>query len=129
MKIVFPSNSDLGLTGTVYNHFGSAPFFVVVDAESGEFEIMTNMDKEHSHGKCQPLKALGNIAADVVVVGGIGKGALNKLISSGLKVFRSAEGTVKTNLELFQQNKLKEFKPDQLCIAHSTSGNGGCGAH
>lgn len=129
MKVVFPSNSDLGLTGSVYNHFGSAPFFVMVDTESQEYEIMINKDKDHSHGNCQPLKALGGATVDTVVVGGIGKGALNKLAAAGVKVLRAAEGTVKTNLELLKQDKLKEFTPNQTCIAHSMNSGGECGAH
>ncbi len=128
MKIVFPSNSDLGLTGSVYNHFGSAPFFVLVDTNSGQYEIMTNKDKEHSHGNCQPLKALGDATTDAVVVGGIGKGALNKLKAAGIKVFRATEGTVKTNFDLLKQGKLQEFTPNQTCLAHSMDGSGGCGS-
>ncbi|MBF0201455.1 MAG: NifB/NifX family molybdenum-iron cluster-binding protein [Desulfamplus sp.] len=129
MRVVFPSNSDLGLTGTVYNHFGSAPFFVIVDTESGAYEIKTNMDKDHAHGQCQPLKALGNIAVEAVVVGGIGRGALNKLASSGIRVLRGVEGTVKTNLEMMKRGELHGFKSEDICISHGISGKDGCGSH
>ena len=129
MKIVFPSNSDLGLTGSIYNHFGSAPFFVLVDTENGGHEILNNKDLNHSHGNCQPLKALGETPVDTVVVGGIGKGALRKLQAEGIKVFRSVEGSVQSNLDLFTQNKLQEFQPDEVCMGHSIDGGGGCGHH
>ncbi|MBF0259422.1 MAG: NifB/NifX family molybdenum-iron cluster-binding protein [Desulfamplus sp.] len=127
MKVVFPSNSQLGLTGSVYNHFGSAPFFVLVDTETNGYEVLINEDKEHSHGNCQPLKAMGGATADVVVVGGIGAGALNKLASSGVKVFRAVEGSVQTNLEMLKENRLEKFTPKLTCISHGHGG--GCSGH
>lgn len=127
MKVVFPSNSQLGLTGSVYNHFGSAPFFVLVDTETGEHEVLVNLDKDHTHGNCQPLKAMGSATAEVVVVGGIGDGALNKLVNSGLKVFKAVEGTVQKNLELLKDNKLEKFTSKLTCIAHGHAG--GCSGH
>ena len=39
MKIAFPTQDNKGLESAVYSHFGSAPFFVVVDAENGELEV------------------------------------------------------------------------------------------
>ena len=122
MKAVFPSNSDLGLTGSVYNHFGSAPFFVLVDTDSSEYDIKINEDKDHLHGQCQPLKALGGSQADAIIVGGIGKGALNKLLSSGIKVFRAVEGTVETNLDLLKSDSLIEFTLDHTCKGHDIDG-------
>ena len=127
MKVVFPSNSELGLTGSVYNHFGSAPFFVIVDSDTGDYEVVTNLDKDHSHGNCQPLKAMGNITADVIVVGGIGDGALKKLVNAGMEVFRAVEGTVHTNLQLLKEKRLDKFTPKMTCISHSH--NGGCSGH
>ena len=68
MKIAFPTDSDNGLESQVFNHFGSAPFFIVVDSDTNEHEIINNQDLNHTHGKCQPLKALGGKNVDVVVV-------------------------------------------------------------
>lgn len=123
MKVVFPSNSDLGLTGTVYDHFGSAPFFVVVDIEKDDHQVITNKDKDHDHGQCQPLKAIDGIVADAVVVGGIGKGALRKLTASGIKVFRAAQGSVQHNLDLFKSKGLAEFTPMHTCAGHGIDGS------
>lgn len=123
MKAVFPTNSELGLTGSVYGHFGSAPFFVLVDTDSGDHEVVINHDKEHLHGHCQPLKALGKIKADVIVVGGIGKGALNKLATANIKVHRAVEGTVKQNLDLLKAGSLSEFTIDQTCSGHTIDGS------
>ena len=124
MQVVFPSNSDLGLTGSVYNHFGSAPFFVLVDTETNEYQVIPNKDKDHDHGHCRPMKAMDGLLPQAVVVGGIGKGALKKLTDSGVKVFRASEGSVKHNLALLQSQRLAEFTQMQTCGGHGI--DGGC---
>lgn len=123
MKAVFPTNSELGLTGTVYGHFGSAPFFVLVDTDTSEHEVLINHDKDHIHGQCQPLKALGGIEAEAIVVGGIGKGALMKLAAAGIKAYKAVEGTVEQNLDLFKSGSLSEYTIDQTCSGHSLDGS------
>lgn len=123
MKIAFPSQEDRGLESAVYGHFGSAGYFIVVDAESGECEPVVNRNREHLHGQCQPLSALDGKAIDAVVVGGIGMGALFKLNAAGIKVYRAVEGSVQQNLELIRSNKLPELTLEQTCTGHQTDGN------
>ena len=85
MKICFPTETLQGLQSPVYEHFGSAPGFVIVDTESKDVEEINNSDLHHAHGMCQPLKALGGRVVDAIAVGGIGMGALMKLAGSGHK--------------------------------------------
>jgi len=59
VKIAFPTQDDLGLESQVYGHFGSANNFIVVDTETDACETVNNRDREHAHGQCQPLAALG----------------------------------------------------------------------
>jgi predicted Fe-Mo cluster-binding NifX family protein len=125
MKIAFPVQEDLGLESPVYGHFGSAPLFVVLDSGSGAFQSIGNTDAHHMHGQCQPIQALGGTAVDQVVVGGIGAGALMKLQSLGIKVFRAIEGSVNENLALLKSNQLPEFLVDMTCAGHQ----GGHGCH
>jgi predicted Fe-Mo cluster-binding NifX family protein len=117
MKIAFPVQEDLGLQSPVFSHFGSAPFFVVVDIHGREAEVLANQDLEHKHGSCQPLAALG-APVDAVVAGGIGGGALVKLRAAGIKVYRGMEGTVQENLEMIRAGRLPEFAPDHTCAGH-----------
>jgi predicted Fe-Mo cluster-binding NifX family protein len=128
MKIAFPAEIDKGFESIVYNHFGSANFFIIVDSETDDTEVVLNQDLGHQHGKCQPLKALGGKNIDVVVVGGIGGTAMTKLKKSGAKIFKAVDGTVKENLELFNSGKLVEFMPFEVCGGHA-EGADGCGHH
>jgi predicted Fe-Mo cluster-binding NifX family protein len=125
MKIAFPVQEDLGMESPVYSHFGSARFFVVVDADSQAAQVLANQDREHKHGSCQPLAALG-MPVDAVVAGGIGGGALAKLRDAGVKVYRGMEGTVRENMEMIVAGRLPEFAPDHTCGGH---GHGGPCAH
>jgi len=66
MKIAFPTQENNSIESPVYSHFGSAPFFIIVDAETGEQETVDYHDLNHAHGKCQPLVALGGKTVDAV---------------------------------------------------------------
>jgi predicted Fe-Mo cluster-binding NifX family protein len=124
MKIAFPSQDDKGAESAVFGHFGSASFFIIVESEDSTVETVVNEDREHMHGNCQPLKALGGRKVDAVVVGGIGAGALRGLHAGGITVYRGVEGSVKENLKLIKAGHLPEFTIDQTCGGHGP--HGGC---
>lgn len=128
MKVCFPveneSNNSLG--SQVYNHFGSAPRFVVVDSETHEVTEIINRDLGHAHGACSPLRALGGASVDAIVVAGIGAGALQGLMGAGLQVYRSAGGSIADNLAQLKRNELDQWQLSQVCGGHS-HGHGCCG--
>ena len=123
MRVAFPVEEDRGIESIVYSHFGSAPFFVLAESSDGSVETLPNQDRDHAHGHCQPLAALG-VTVDAVAVGGIGAGALSKLNAAGVKVFRAVEGTVQENLELIRSDRLPEFTLEHTCAGHTH--DGGC---
>ncbi len=118
MKLCFPVECNEGLESAVYGHFGSAPLFVLVDSETREVSEVVNRDLHHSHGSCNPLKALGGREVDAVVVGGIGGGALMGLNRAGLKVLRAQGGTIAENLAFMAQVELPELVAEQTCGGH-----------
>ncbi len=122
MRIAFPVEKNDGVDSIVFNHFGSANFFIIVNSDTDETEIVLNQDLGHEHGKCQPLKALGGKNVEAVVVGGIGGTAMTKLKKSGAKIFKAVDGTVRENLEKFKVGSLVEFLPFDVCGGHT----GGC---
>ena len=123
MKVCFPVQKDEGVESQVYDHFGSAPVFIVVDTEEKGCATGGQHDLHHVHGACNPVMALGGQKVDALVVGGIGGGALMKLNAMGVKVYEAGTRTVKENLELLRENKLQELTMDHSCRAHE----GGCG--
>ncbi|MDD2364779.1 MAG: NifB/NifX family molybdenum-iron cluster-binding protein [Desulfuromonadaceae bacterium] len=119
MNICFPVEKNDGLTSQIFGHFGSAPMFLVVNTETAELTLINNADQIHNHGACNPVAGLGGKAVDAIVVGGIGGGALHKLNSSGLKVFKAQSGDIARNLELYKNNDLPEYMPGHTCGGHS----------
>ncbi|MHB8110423.1 MAG: NifB/NifX family molybdenum-iron cluster-binding protein [Syntrophorhabdaceae bacterium] len=118
MNICFAVLKDEGLSSTVYGHFGSAPAFVVVDTAQEDVSSVVNRDRDHVHGACNPMKAMGDAIVDAVVVGGIGAGALTRLNAEGIKVYKAVENTIKENLALFYENKLPELTMHHTCGGH-----------
>jgi len=123
MKICFPVETLKGLDSTVFEHFGSAPGFVIVDTDANTVEEIKNGDEHHAHGMCQPLLALGGRLVDAIAVGGIGMGALMKLKAQGVRVFRAELGTVGQNIGSVLEKTLPEFDPALTCGGHA---GGGC---
>ncbi len=90
MKICFAVLKDEGVESTVYNHFGSAPAFVVVNTEGNDVSTVVNRDADHIHGACNPIKAIGG-RGDAVVDGGIGAGLLLGLNAKGIQSSRHGD--------------------------------------
>jgi len=72
MRVCFPVQDNQGIESTVYNHFGSAPAFIVVNTATKEVSTINNGDLHHTHGACNPMKALSGENVNAIVVGGIG---------------------------------------------------------
>lgn len=127
MKVCFPVKKNFERDSEVYGHFGSAPAFVVVDTVSGGVTAIDNADRSHAHGRCNPVGALAGHEVDTVVAGGIGDGALTRLMQAGITVYKARARTVRENLELFLSGKLAMCQPGMVCTGHGQGG--GCSHH
>ena len=74
MKVGFAVQTNEGIESRVYNHFGSAPAFIIVDTERTEVLTVNNKDLHHVHGACNPMMAIDGKSVDAMVVGGGGCG-------------------------------------------------------
>jgi len=124
MKVCFPVQRNEGVESRVHNHFGSAQMFVVVDSETNNISVITNSDRDHSDGACNPIRALGDQEVDAVVVGGIGSGALQRLKQSGIRVYHAQAPNIRENIAMLKNRSLREFTPGRVCGGHAHGG--GC---
>ena len=131
MKICIPVEDNNGLDSRVCAHFGSAPFFLIVDSDTDECDPIVNSGAHHAHGMCQPLALLDGKDIDGVVVGGIGRGALFKLLAGNIGVFMSEYSTVKDTIAAHKAGLLRPVSPEGACAGHGHGagghGPGGCG--
>jgi predicted Fe-Mo cluster-binding NifX family protein len=126
MNICIPVLDNRGTDSVVCEHFGSAPMLMLVDSETRACKpISTNADCDghhHGHGHvggCAPVKLLAGEKVDAVVVGGIGRGALNQLQALGLAVYQARGGTVADALEALRENRLALVAPGGACGGHA----------
>ncbi|MFC1504211.1 NifB/NifX family molybdenum-iron cluster-binding protein [Spirochaetota bacterium] len=120
MKICIPTKKDNGLNSIVYGHFGSAPCFVVYDTTNKDIKAINNMNERHAHGQCNPLLSFKDNPIDIMITGGIGMRALQKLNVIGVKAFKTnTEQTVSDVIDSYNTNKLKELTLDDSCMHHN----------
>lgn len=119
MKLCFPVREMSDLESEVFGHFGSAPAFMLVDSETEAITVIDNADQRHAHGMCNPIAALEGQKVDIVVVGGIGGGALMKLNRAGIRVYQATGKTVRENIDLFSEKRLSQFQPGHVCAGHA----------
>lgn len=118
MKICIPTEDDRGLEGKVCGHFGSAPFYTLIDTESGSCEIIGNSHDKHGHGACAPVGLLSSHAIDSVVCKGMGRGAIAALSRAGVNILVTEERIVSQVVEAAGQNKLRMLSPQDACSGH-----------
>ncbi len=128
MQICIPVEANDGLDSRVCAHFGSAPFFLIIDTDTEACETIVNNGAHHAHGMCQPLTLLEGRAIDGLVVGGIGRGALFKLQAANIGVFMSQHSTVRETVDAHKAGSLQPVNPVNACAGHGHgSGVGGHG--
>jgi len=127
MKACFPTTSDAGIDSTIHNHFGSAPFFTIVDTEDDNVTVIRNNNAHHEHGTCHPISQFEGLNVDAIVVRGIGRRALDYLNKSGLKVLLPTETTVKNSLPDLKDGNLSELETIHACGGHGHGSQEGHG--
>jgi len=108
MKIGITSTGE-NLDADVDQRFGRCKYFLIVDAESMEFEVLSNENAMASGGAgIQAAQTIANKNIDAVVTGNVGPNAFQTLSAAGIKVFTGASGTIKESIEKYKKGELKE---------------------
>jgi predicted Fe-Mo cluster-binding NifX family protein len=128
MKICIPTTDDAGLDSQPFGHFGSAPYFTLVDVDAEKVEVLNNGNQHHAHGTCHPLRQLGGYGIGAVVCRGLGRRAIASLEANGIDVLITGESTVRGVVEAFRSGRLRKMSPAEACAGHG-HGAGGCGHH
>ncbi len=124
MNLCIPVTEDRGLQSPLSSHFGSAPFFMIVDTASGDLRAIPNHNSHHGHGMCQPLSFLAGERVDGMVVGGIGMRALGRLQALGIRAFLAECATVGDAVAAYQAGSLRPMTADKACAHHGEGPHG-----
>ena len=108
MKICVSASSG-SLDATVDSRFGRCPYFVIVDSETMEFDVVANDSSSAAHGAgIQAAQTVVNMGVNVVLTGNVGPNAFNVLSATGIKIVTGASGSVKEAVEKYKKGELQE---------------------
>jgi len=96
------------MESSIYGHFASAPFFLIIDTETSRSSVVANCDPANPFAGCNPFSALSGWQLDGIVVGGIGDEAVRAMNICGFTVYQAGSDSVALNLALFEDNNLPE---------------------
>ena len=121
MRLVFPTDEEIGYLSKRGAHFGKAKFYTVITVDNGKIvdvEVVPNPG--HSGGACG--NAVTNILGlnpDALIVSGIGASPAQGFANAGLDLyFDRVSATVEESVRKFVDGALEK-----------SSGNGTCSAH
>ncbi len=126
MKIGVPSTGR-DLDSAVDQRLGRCPYFLIVDAESMSYEVISNESAAAAGGAgVQTAQTLARAGVDIVISSNAGPNAFQTLKAAGIKVFTGASGTVREAIEMYKNGKLQEM--DEANVgSHAGMGGGGGG--
>lgn len=121
MKICVTSQAP-GLDAAVDPRFGRAAFFVIVETESGAFEVADNQGLESGGGAgIAAARQAIDAGARAVLTGNCGPNAFRTLQAGGVAVYTAVSGTVRQALQAFREGGLT---PDSQASVDSHAGTG-----
>ncbi len=120
MKIAVTAENNNGLDSMVAQHFGHAPYFILVDVENGEVTTVESAANPYAeaHQPGQIPAFIKQLNANVILSGGMGGRAIEFFEQANIKAATGASGTVRQSLENYLGGKLKEAAPCDESVAH-----------
>jgi ATP-binding protein involved in chromosome partitioning len=124
--VAIACSSAEGLDGSVSGHFGHTPYFVVAEI-AGQEVLSSKLVTSPGHGQgCNMPDFVRGLGAGVVIVGGIGAGAVNGLASRKIDVVAGASGNAGLLLRAYAQGQLQGGEPG---CNHDHGDNHTCAHH
>jgi predicted Fe-Mo cluster-binding NifX family protein len=124
MRLCIPTMNERGLEAPLSAHFGSAPYYTVVETETGKVEVAANPRAQHEHGHCEPVAGIADLSPDAVVCMGLGRRALDRLQTAGIQVFVARATQVSQAVLQFRSGELAPFTSDGTCSGGHGHGHG-----
>ncbi len=111
-RIVIPVENEDGLEAPIAEHFGRAPFFVVVDLDEEGKVIFVKTEVntgEHHEGTGHPHENLLSLKPNVIIAYGMGHGGLASFRNAGVNVLKATAKTVEKTITQLKVGKLEKL--------------------
>lgn len=124
MKICVTAVSK-GLDAPVDSRFGRCKYFILLDSETMDYEIMENTSVAAASGAgIQAAQAIVKKDVEVVITGNMGPNAFQAISSAGVKVVTGAYGRVRDVVEKYKKGELKEISSPNVRGHFGSRGRG-----
>ena len=115
MNICIPSQDDRGLESEVHDHFGSAPWFTIVNTENDQAKPVRNPSCHQSVGSCHHIDMLRAKNVAVVVSSGMGRRAWSSLSEAGITVLAAPAWGVKEIMAAVKEGDAPPLALESAC--------------
>ena len=110
MKVAVSSTGKT-LDSQVDQRFGRCPYFLIIDSETLEFEVVTNAAAGAMGGAgIQAANSIAGEGVKAVITGNVGPNAFQTLSAAGKVIITGASGTVREVIGQFNRGMLHETK-------------------
>jgi predicted Fe-Mo cluster-binding NifX family protein len=108
MKICVSAASNR-MDSPIDPRFGRCPYFVIVDSENMQFEVIQNMASGATGGAgIQAAQTIAGKGVKVLITGNVGPNAFQALSAAGIKIVTGASGTVREVVERYKRGELSD---------------------
>ncbi len=117
IRVALPVHDHEGLDDHIFEHFGHAPAFLIIDILEGEIVSMKTVDNaymdEHTPGSVPSF--LAELGVNVLICRGVGRRALLFFDQLGIEVIRGASGKVRDVIEEYISGRLesRDYEPSE----------------
>jgi len=121
MRLVFPTDENMGYLSKRGAHFGKAKFYTVISLENGTItDVEAQENPGHSGGACgNAVTNIMSLKPDALVVSGIGSSPAEGFTQAGLDVYVDKNSkTVEEFIQRFTQDQLTKLDTKGTCSVH-----------
>lgn len=118
IKLAIPTKNN-----QVDNHFGHCEYFSIVELnDNREIVAQSTVESSKSCGcKTNLAEELAKAGVTLLLAGGIGQGAIDKLKSQNIEVLAGFNGPVETAIEKWKNHTYPAIVP--ICVEHHNCGH------
>ena len=114
MKIGITAKGS-SLDSEVDPRFGRCEYFIIVDSDSLEFEVIENFSVEAASGAgVQSGQLVATKGVEAILTGNIGPNAFQVLQAVGIEVITGVSGKVKEAIEKYKRGELKSVESSNV---------------
>ncbi len=111
-RVIVPVNNQDGLNSHLAEHFGSAPYFTVVDFDEhgdvANVKTIANMG-EHAGGSGQAHDNILELKPNAIIVNGMGSRGLENFKQSSIEVLKANSALVNDVIVAYKEGNLKNL--------------------